>query len=371
MLTTDKKILFVINNLDLGGAERLVVDQVNYLYQLGYNVHLLTLLSSFKKNFRQQVKLPDDKIHSLELSGFDFTSLFAIWNFLRHNRPEIIISHLFFSNTIIRFGSLLFFRQPTLIAYEHNVYSKEKKNRHLLVDKFLSFFTKKIVAVSSPVREFLVKNGIPPKKILIIENGISYDFIENLQAKEEKRRELGLSRDDFVLVSVGNINLQKGHDILIEAVDILKSNNKKIRVLICGFDTSDFAIGLKKIVTERKLDDMIMFLGPRSDVVDIINCSNIFCMPSRWEGLSIALLEAMGMGKAIIVSDIPSMSEIVTHGKNGLLFSSGQSKNLSLQIERLAVDSELLVGLGDRAREKSLDFSIKKNIDRLLEVVNG
>lgn len=369
-MNKNTKILIAINNLSYGGAERIVVDQINELIERGFNVSLVTIVPTFKKGFWENVNLPENKKISLNAPSFNLFSLWTCIKFLRQEKPDILITHLFLANSLMRLASLFMFKRPKIICYEHNIYSKEKKSRHLLVDKFLSVFTKRIIAVSLPVKEFLIENGISSKKISVIENGISYDFIKNLQTKEEKRRDLFLTHNDFVLVSVGNVNPQKGHDLLIEAANILRMKNKKIKILICGSDTSDFAVGLKQLVAEKKLDDSVLFLGTRSDVLDIVNCANIFCMPSLWEGLSIALLEAMGMGKAIIVSDISSMLTVIINEENGLLFPSGQFESLGVQIGRLMTDSQLLDNLGNKAKERSRDYSIKQNVDKLLEVVN-
>jgi glycosyltransferase involved in cell wall biosynthesis len=317
----DKKILFVVDNMSFGGAQKLVLDQVNYLHKEGFNVSLLTVITEKRANFLDRVQIPKEKIYSFD-TGLNIASIFRIRSFLQRKPFDFVISNLFYSNSVIRLASLTLFRKPKVIVYEHNVYTSEKTKKHLLVDRFLSFVTLKIIAVSAEVENYLVQSGgIRRNKISVVKNGIEFPIIDT-GAASRKRKELGIGDSQILVVSVGNVDYQKGHDLLLEAANIVNSQNKNYIYLICGRTKNQEIISkLETKVKEYGLESNFKLLGDRADVLEIVAAADIFAMPSRWEGLSIALLEAMSLKKAIIVSDIPSMQRLVQDEVNGLKFN--------------------------------------------------
>lgn len=365
-----KKYLFAINNLSIGGAEKLVVDQINYLYKNGYDINILTLVKSDKPNFDDRLSLPVSCRFFLD-SVFDLQSLFKIFIFLKKEKPDVIFSHLFFSNTIVRAAAFFLFKKPKIIIYEHNNYEKEKKRKHLLIDKIFSFTTYKIVAVSEEVKRYLVGRGnISKKKIVVIKNGIDFSFLDKMPDVELKKISLGFDNDDKIVVSVGNVATQKGYDVLIETAKKIVSNCKDIKFLVCGNNNNKMGSDLVKRVDDYGLRENFIFLGSRKDVLEIVFVADVFCMPSRWEGLSIALLEAMVLGKAILTSDIESMRLILENGKNCLMFESENDDQLANRITELLNNDVLRELLGRKAAEKSKEYDIERNVGKLLNILD-
>lgn len=364
------KYLFVINNLSIGGAEKLLVDQINYFYKNGYNVGLLTLINSEKLNFADKLILPTESRFFIN-SNFNLLSVFKTLLFLKKYKPDIIFSHLFFSNTIVRVAAIFLFKKPKLIIFEHNNYEKEKTNKHLLIDKILSLFTFKIIAISENVREYLLRSGIRAQKVALLKNGVDFSFTDLPLDIDVKKKELGINKNTKIIVSVGNVNFQKGYDILIEAIRQVVRRQPGLRFFICGSNDNDLYRQLDAKVKEYGLQDNIIFLGSRQDVLEIVRLADIFVMPSRWEGLSIALLEAMALGKAIIVSDIESMRLVLENGRDCLMFRSEDSSALADKIVKLLEDKRLQSKLGRAAAERSKEYSINHNIEGLLNIVDG
>lgn len=114
-----------------------------------------------------------------------------------------------------------------------------------------------------------------------------------------------------------------------------------------------------------------MFLGSRPDILDIINASDVFVMPSRYEGLGIALLEAMALGKPIVATDIPAFAALVTNGREALIVQAEDAGALAQKILDLHSDALLRSQLGLNAAERARQFSIDSNAERLLQVLGA
>lgn len=366
----NKKILFVINNLKIGGAEKLVVDQINFLAKNGITVELLTLILPNKQTFDIRIN-PVVRRHDFNFNKVNLRAIFKVRNFLKKNNFDIVISHLFFANTLVRLASIfLFSKKPKIIVYEHNVYSKVKKAKHLFIDFVLSFFTDRIIAVSGAVKNYLEKSGINGNRINVVKNGISFDFIGLLKPREKIRKEMGFDDDNILIISVGHINTQKGYEFLIQAAEKIVIQNLNIFFLICGFDDTVYARNLAEEVRLKGLSPNVRFLGIRDDVLDMINAADIFFMPSRWEGLSIALLEAMAMGKAIAASNIDSIAEIIEDGQDGILFETGDIEKIANALRDLTKDVELRRKYGENSATKVKKHSIENNVRNLLEQIS-
>lgn len=363
------KILIAINSLAYGGAERVVTDQINELVKRGYDVSLVAVVPTVKKSFWEEVDLPENKKSLLRAPFFNLASLLTCVKFLRQERPDILITHLFLTNTLMRLASLFLWRRPKIICYEHNEYWQEKKKKHLWVDRLLALFTDKIIAVSPGVLAYLVAQKVSQRKLVLLQNGISFAFRNKLRAVDEVRAELGMTKDDFLVVAVGNVNYQKGHDILIEAMSWLVPKQPGFKCFVCGADKSDFALALKEKIKALGLEKNVKLLGSRADIHDIVSAADVFCLPSRWEGLSIALLEAIGLGQMIVVSDIGSFSSIIKDRVSGLLFKSENSNDLAQALKTVYQNEELVRVCRRNVSQLASRFSIEKNVDDLISII--
>ena len=134
-----------------------------------------------------------------------------------------------------------------------------------------------------------------------------------------KREELGISKGDFVLLSVGELIPRKNHQVVLKALGILKQQGKleNIQYIICG--QGDRLAELRKLVQTLNITEHVHFLGYRRDISEICNASDVFMFMSLQEGLPVALMEAMACGLPAVCTDIRGNSEIVEDGVTGLI----------------------------------------------------
>lgn len=231
------KVAIVINDFLVGGAQRLVADQLKYLDRERFEYVLITLFTfPGKSNFHHLI--PDDvQLHQLSFSSFkDVKNWINLFQLLREIRPNIVISHLFFSNTVTRILKVLC--GYTCIAVVHNTYI-DKTHLQIFVDKILSYATYKIVAVSKTVALFTSRQErIPRTKFEIIHNGIDIKEINSrivkLSSKDVLKEELGFRKNDKLFINVARLTPQKNQLLLIESFAHFVSKYPESHLVILG-----------------------------------------------------------------------------------------------------------------------------------------
>ena len=143
--------------------------------------------------------------------------------------------------------------------------------------------------------------------------GINTERLTKSENAIDIREELGLSSDDFIVISVGELNKNKNQKVIIKAIAQL--NDSKIHYILCG--KGDQLENLQSQVKGNGLEDKIHFLGYRKDVVDITSQADVFAMPSKREGLPVASLEAMYCGLPLVNSNIRGLEDVTETGKSG------------------------------------------------------
>jgi glycosyltransferase involved in cell wall biosynthesis len=196
-------------------------------------------------------------------------------------------------------------------------------------------------------------------KCTTIYNGVDFSDFYNTEKRADTRRKLNLDPMDVMLLSTGNLTEVKGHTYLISAVARLIEKGLRIKCFIAGQGLleNDLSEQIKKF----GLSNVVMLLGYRNDVAELLNACDLFCMPSLNEALGYSLIEAMAVGKPIVASDVGGIPEVVSHGKEGLLVRPKDAKTLSDTIESLLSDTSLMNELGSNALQKVKNrFSISR-----------
>lgn len=184
-------------------------------------------------------------------------------------------------------------------------------------------------------------------------------FNHNSDNKSLKRKELGLPGDAFVVLSVGELNRNKNHETIINAIS--KLNNSHIYYIICGQGILNEY--LKSLIKKLDLDKQIKLLGYRKDIAEISKASDVFAFPSFREGLSVSLMEAMASGLPVVCSNIRGNSDLIKNGKNGFLNKPDNIDCFKKSIQKVMDDTELRKEMSVRNIEeiKEYDKDIVKN----------
>lgn len=182
------------------------------------------------------------------------------------------------------------------------------------IEYIFSIFTDLVITINN--EDYQLAKKMKFKKVEYVPGvGIDYKKIqESKLISRISRKDLGLSKEDVVLLSVGELSNRKNHEVVIQAIEKLPNN---IKYLICG--TGELNEYLQELVTKKNLDNRVTLLGYRTDVYDIMNISDIFVFPSKREGLGLAAIEAMASGLPLITSNINGINDYSQQGYTGYL----------------------------------------------------
>lgn len=218
-----------------------------------------------------------------------------------------------------------------------------------------------VAAVSGATHAHLTEAlGLKPQAILSIRNGIHFTPGERAPV----RRELGLADSDVLIVAVGNLVPRKGHIVLMRALASLQGAAAQVpwHLAIAGSGTEEAM--LLAFAKEKGLQDRIHILGHRQDIPNLLAAADIYTMPSLWEGLPVALLEAMFARKPVIASGVSGIPEAIVDRRDGLLTPPGDvaaiSAALSIMLPDPAVRERFAAAAFARA---TAEFGVDKMTD--------
>jgi len=184
--------------------------------------------------------------------------------------------------------------------------------------------------------------------------GVDLDrFGTATEPSAELRRELGLAEDDFVVLSVGELNDNKNHATVLRAM--AHPAAPRLHYLICG--NGPRREMLEDLARELGIDDRVHFLGYRRDIPLILGTADVFCLPSFREGLPLSLMEAMAAGKPIVCSRIRGSVDLVDPGEGGVIVEAADAAGYAAAFNWLAVDPELRLSMGRHNRARVQGFS--------------
>jgi len=214
--------------------------------------------------------------------------------------------------------------------------------------------------------DYIAAKAFKAKRVYKI-SGSGYDVAKNKDFKFDKlalQKEIGVSEDDCVVVSIGECIKRKNLAVLIKAVK--KIEDSKVKLLICG--KGKLLEKHKKLVAKLGLGDRVKMLGYRKDVRNILKLADIFIMSSKHEGLPMGMMEAMYEGLPIIASNVRGCCDLVERGKNGLLVVLNTSEAYADAIGRIAANKELRAEMGKHSKEMVKQFFIG-NVLKEMEVI--
>jgi glycosyltransferase involved in cell wall biosynthesis len=383
-------ILQIISNLDIGGAQEVVRTLVEYLSEAGCAPVVCTFKDGPLRYDIERLGIPVEilpgrrySVMALPLYLWDMVRLRKqLAGIARKYRIEIIQTHLTrsldFLILTLRWETSVRKIYWTIHNYSYTLQKHHlRKNKWLLRPKRLahrllyrlgSYWVDGFIAVSDDVETAILADIRPVKsKITVIANGVDVRRYGRQVDRAAIRRQLGLPDDARLLIMVGMFKKQKGHRYLIEAAPAILERFPDLHIILLGE-------GLLRKEVEGQvriagLDEQIHFLGSRSDVPDLLAASDYFVLPSLWEGLPMALIEAMASGLPIVATDVSGTNQVMVHEETGLLVPPADSQQLSQALIRLISNPDQAKSMGAAARRRIImDYSAQKQAQEHLDL---
>lgn len=231
------------------------------------------------------------------------------------------------------------------------------------IEKLLSRYTDTIITINK--EDYERAKTFYAKRVEYIPGvGLDLKKFNRKVDKKEKRKELGIKEDDFLILSVGELNKNKNHEIVIRA--IAKSNNINIKYIICG--VGSLKEYLENLIKKLGLENQVQLLGYRKDIVELNKISDLFVFPSKREGLPVSVMEAMASGLPVIASNIRGNRDLIDNKKGGYLFESNNEKELLYYLNKIIVNTKKIKEFSKYNKEKIKIFeesNILKEINKI------
>jgi L-malate glycosyltransferase len=363
------KILHIIKSLGRGGAEMLLPETLKIHDTSRFEFHVIYFLP-WKDQMVEAIEMAGGKVNCFSATNnLRLIQQYSkVIDYCKSNEIDVIHCHLPWAGFL---GRLVFKKTKIPVIYtEHNM-----QERYHILTKKINHYTFNSQSLALGVSEDVttsIKNNINPKvRVKTLVNGVNTDsFTRDINIGVTIRKEMGIPEDAIVIGNVAVFRFQKRLAEWLNVFKAIHMKNPEVYGIIVGSGPLEEEIRteLKKL----KLENNVFLPGLKTDVKPFYSAMDIFMMSSSFEGLPIALLEAMSMECAIIATNAGGIKEVIRDELDGMISNVDEWKELSGKCQILIDDLKLLGDYKRAARERVLNtFSLKKMVDSLEEVYNS
>lgn len=364
MTTTPRiRVLHVIKSLGRGGAETLLQETLALHDQASFEFHYIYFLP-WKDQLVAGLESHGGKVTCLNATNnlMILWKCFALHNYVSSNGIQLVHAHLPWAGFVCRLMHRLW--NVPVIYTEHN-----KQERYHWVTRWLNHLTfnwqRGAIAVSRDVSESVCHHINPRIPVRVIVNGVNTNRIRRDEIRASAiRKELGIPADTVVVGTVAVFRFQKRLDLWLDTFKATTENMPHVAGLVVGD-----GILRNEIQTHHKtltLEGKVHMPGLKEDIVPWLSVIDVFMMTSVFEGLPIALLEAMSAGCAVIATNAGGVGEVVRDGVDGVLVPVDKPALLREPLAKLIVDRSYREQLARKARERVVEsFSLSTMVSSL------
>ena len=368
-------VLYLIDtyHTECGGGEAILRKITRLLPHDRYSCSVATFASDLDAG--TLAALLECPVHLLPLRNtYDWNALQVARRIrgLIHDQ-QVQIVHTFF-NTSDLWGGLVarWSGVPILVSSRRDM-GILRTSKHRIAYRLLAGMYDQVQAVCEEVREASIRqDGLDPGRVVTVHNGVDLDEMHSAPALDRTTLP-ELTGASHVIVNVANVRRVKGIDVLIRAAAPICRKFPRLRVLVVGhISESAYFEELKTLAQNLGLEENIKFLGQRHDVFSLLKSCDVFCLLSRSEGHSNALLEAMACGLPCVATRVGGNAEVVIEEQTGFLVPSEQPELASERIIRLLDHPEVAQKMGERGRQIVEEkFTVKRMIEQTTELYDG
>ena len=343
------KVAQIVLSLNTGGLEYVVINLLKRLDRTRFEPVVYCL----DKPGNLACELEPLGIPVRVLGGPSRTArLLSLTGWLRREKTAVVHTH---NHRPLMYGTLAgrLARVPAIINTKHGAYVFSYM-------RYLSRLADAIVAVSEDGRRITTElEGAPPRKTLVIHNGIEVERFHQPDQREPMRASLGLAAGDRVLGMVSRLSAHKDHTTLLKSLAAInRESQRPAKLLLVG--GGELEDDLKELAASLGVAEQTIFLGDRRDVPELLAAMDIFVLSTTTEGVSLTLLEAMAAGLPVVASQVGGTPEVVVPDQTGLLVPAGDEAALTRALADLLGDPARAVRMGQKGLKRVEDqFSLK------------
>ncbi len=372
------RILHVISTLLRGGTEMAMLHLIKGLDPTCYEFRVAYLRDEAPLAPEVEAATGSPVAPIGLRAKFDPAALLRLRAYVRRERIDLVHTHMdladYYGAAAARLGGARGLVSTKHNADEFRTRRTWKRYPFLALERLAYEAADRVVAVSNGLADFLVaRQHLPRRKLIVIGNGVDPALGDRLPSRDALRRELGFTAFQPLLGCVGRLEPQKGHIYLLRAFPGILRRHPGAGLVIAG--DGPLRDDLQRAAARLGIDSRVLFLGYRSDVPQILAALDQFVLPSLWEGLSKALLEAMALGCPIVAARAVGVEEVVRDRLEGLLVPPTDVAALGAAIDELGSDHRLGRRLGEAARRSVAEghsmAAVAARFDRLYREILG
>jgi glycosyltransferase involved in cell wall biosynthesis len=359
-----RRILILIKGLGRGGAEQIVASSAPHFDRDRFEYHVAYLLP-WKDSLVGDLEAAGLQVHCLGRGTLAWIG--RLRRLVTNRRIDLIHAH---SPVSASFARVVLGRKgPEVVYTEHNVWERYHpltywanavtfgRNAHV-------FAVSHHVLASMRYPRPLARRTMPPVETLY--HGIDRASLERWTSRDGVRRELDIPEDAPLVGTVANFKTHKRLDLLLRAAVKVRHRMPEVRFVLVG--QGPLERDTRALAGELGLNGTVVFTGFREDAPRIASAFDVFAMSSEYEGLSIAVIEALALGKPAVVTRVGGLPEVVEDGREGLVVPPGDPDALASGILRLLGNPELRARMGEAGRRRAEAFDIRRAVARTEQV---
>jgi glycosyltransferase involved in cell wall biosynthesis len=352
------RVLWLIKGLGAGGAEQLLVSMAGARDRAIAEVEVAYLLP-----------WKDALVPALAEAGVSVTCLgvtnerdprwaFELRRLMAERQYDVVHVHSPYVAGVARVVARSFAprRRPRVVTTEHNAGATFALPTRVL-NAATSPLDDATLAVSQEVRDSMA--AWRRRRTEVVVHGVDIAAVrEAAGARTEIRAELGLEPTEIVIGTIANYREQKDYPTLLAAAADVIERGLPVRFVAVGQGPLHDEIHARH--EALGLGDRFLLLGHRADAIRVLAACDVFCLASQWEGLPVALMEALVLGLPVVATAVGGVAEAVRDGREGLLVAPGQPRALADALARVVTDESLRASLGRAAWERGASFDITR-----------
>jgi glycosyltransferase involved in cell wall biosynthesis len=358
------KVLIFIKSLGLGGAEKLLTLSLPHLnrerfeYEVGY---LLSWRNAMVPEF-EKAQIPVFCLN--QRRPYDFRVVFQLANLLKERQVDIMHLHLPYAAVVGRLAARLAGR--TAVVYtEHSLWEHHRWPTYM-VNRLTYPLNDQVIFVSEAVKQSaLTRLGHNGKvKMDTVLNGIDCgEIVSSGSDAASVRQELGIPPDHKLVANVANFNPQKRHEDLLKAAQVVVRQEPRVTFLLVGHGR--LLEPMKAEARRLGIADNVVFAGFRPDAPRFVAASDMYVLPSQFEGMPVSLLEAMALGKPSVATRVGGVPELLQDGVEGFLVEPLAPEQMAAKILDTLRNPELMRRFSERAAARVREqFGVRSMVQK-------
>ncbi len=366
-------IAHIIFRLDFGGLENGLVNLINHMPTEKYR-HVVICATDFT-DFKKRITNTNVTVYALNKKpGNDLSAYYRLWKLLRKLKPDIVHSR--------NLGTIEYVIPSMLAGVKYRVHGEHGRDmsdidgankKYILLRRLYSPFLKRFVALSKDLEQWLLNTvRVNANKVVQLYNGVD---LTRFHFSDVSHKLLSISPqvhvNDVLIGTVGRLQSEKDQATLINAfallIDDAQINTKALKLILIG-DGPDRSM-LEDLVERKSMSERVIFLGARNDISDLLSCLDIFVLPSRGEGISNTILEAMACSLPVVATRVGGNPELVEENNTGLLVPVNSPEKMAVALRVYLSDKTLAQKHGRAGRQRVESyFSIDKMVVSYVEM---